>query len=59
MDMKKSKMQFFQKWGLNWKFATVKVLGYMLTVSDDCEDPPTMKLAMPLASNSPHEIHDF
>ena len=37
----------------------VKVLGYMLIVCDDCDDPPTMKLAMPLASNSPHENDGF
>ena len=53
------KCNFFKNEALNWKSATVKVLGYMLTVSDDCEDPPTMKLAMPLASNLPHEIHGF
>ena len=56
---KNRKCNFFKNEALNWKSATVKVLGYMLTVSDDCEDPPTMKLAMPLASNSPHEIHGF
>ena len=59
MEMKKSKMQFFQKWGPKLKSATVKVLGYMLTVSDDCEDLPTMKLTMPLAFNSPHENDGF
>ena len=59
MEMKKWKMQFFKNEALNWKSATVKVLDYMLTVSDDCEDPPTMKLTMPVASNSPHEIHGF
>ena len=56
---KNRKCNFFKNEALNWKSATVKVLGYMLTVSDDCEDPPTMKLAMPPASNSPHEIHGF
>ena len=54
---KNRKCNFFKNEALNWKSATVKVLGYMLTVYDDCEDPPTMKLAMSLASNSPHENH--
>ena len=56
---KNRKCNFFKNEALNWKSATVKVLGYMLTVSDDCEDPPTMKLVMPPASNSLHEIHGF
>ena len=31
----------------------------MKYVSDDCADPPTMKLAMPPAPNSLHENHEF
>ena len=53
------KCEFFKNEALNWKFAWVTVLGYMLTLSDDCGDSPTMKLAMPPASNSAHKKHGF
>ena len=53
------KFEFFKNEALNWKSASVKVLGYMLSLSDDCGDPPSMKLAMPPASNLPHEKHGF
>ena len=56
---KNRKCGFFKNEALNWKSASVKVLGYMLTVSDDCGDPPSMKLAMPPASNSALEKHGF
>ena len=53
------KCEFFKNEALNWKSALVKVLGYMLSLSNDCGDTPSMKLAMHPASNSAHEKHGF
>ena len=56
---KNRKSDFFKNEALNQKSGTVKPLGYVLTVSHDCGDPPDLKLAMPPASNSAHENHCF
>ena len=56
---KNRKSDFFKNEALNQKSGTVKPLGYVLTIFHDCGDPADVKLAMPPASNSAHEIHGF
>ena len=56
---KNRKSDFFKNEALNQKSGTVKPLGYVLTVFHDCGDSPDLKLAMPPASDSPHEKHCF
>ena len=53
------KSDFFKNEVLNQKSGTVKPLDYVLTIFHDCGDPEDVKLAMPPASNSAHEIHGF
>ena len=43
------KIRFFKNEVLNQKSGTVKILGYVSTVSDDCGDLGNVKLAMPPA----------
>ena len=56
---KNRKSDFFKNEALNQKSGTVKPLGYVLTIFHDCRDPADVKLAMPPASYSAHEIHGF
>ena len=56
---KNRKSDFFKNEAINQKSGTVTLLGYVLTVFQDCGDPPDLKLAMPAASNSAHEKHGF
>ena len=53
-----SSQNFFNE-PLYSKSATVKVLGYLSTLSNDCRNPQNVKLAMPPASGWAHENHVF